>query len=236
MIDVYNGNNGKEIQLQNLDRVVIHANLNYFEKDNIYISGEVNIPGSYPLISDRETLQSLISRAGNLTLKALNNGISIYRNKKFFEVAPTQNIKSINVEDLDDFNNSKVRVAWQNESIALMPGDSIVVKESTGTVNVSGQIYNPGLVEFSERKSLKHYIDATGGITERGNRKSIIVIYANGVVSPKKWYSTPKIEDGATIIINEKATEEPFDITQFATNWTSIVASMITAIVLSKQL
>jgi hypothetical protein len=117
-----------------------------------------------------------------------------------------------------------------------MPGDSIVVKESTGTVNISGQVYNPGLIEFSSKKSLKHYINSAGGITEQGNRKSIIVIYANGLVSPNRWYTTPKIEDGATIIVNEKTPVEPFDITQFATNWTSIVASMITAIVLSKQL
>ena len=58
----------KTSSLQNLDRVVIHANLNYFEKENIYISGEVNIPGAYPLISDNETLKSIINRAGNLTL------------------------------------------------------------------------------------------------------------------------------------------------------------------------
>jgi len=129
-----------------------------------------------------------------------------------------------------------VRVAWQNESIALMPGDSIVVKESTGTVNVSGQVYNPGLIEFRKGRNLRHYINAAGGITERGNNKSIIVIYANGVVSPNKWYTTPRIEDGATIIVNEKPPEVPFDVTQFATNWTSIISSMITAIVLSKQL
>jgi protein involved in polysaccharide export with SLBB domain len=129
-----------------------------------------------------------------------------------------------------------VRVAWQNESITLMPGDSVVVKESTGTVNVSGQVYNPGLIEFRQGKSLRHYINSAGGVTENGNKNSIIVVYANGVVSPNKWYTTPKIEDGATIIVNEKAPEEPFDITQFATNWTSIVASMITAVVLSKQL
>ncbi|MBT6782844.1 MAG: hypothetical protein HOA98_07970, partial [Candidatus Marinimicrobia bacterium] len=126
--------------------------------------------------------------------------------------------------------------AWQNESITLMPGDSVVVKESTGTVNLSGQIYNPGLIEFRRGKSLRHYINAAGGVTENGNQNSIIVVYANGLVSPNKWYSTPKIEDGATIIVNEKAPEEPFDVTQFATNWTSIVASMITAVVLSKQL
>ncbi len=112
----------------------------------------------------------------------------------------------------------------------------VVVKESTGTVNVSGQVYNPGLIEFRQGKSLRNYINSAGGVTENGNRNSIIVVYANGVVSPNKWYTTPRIEDGATIIVNEKAPEEPFDITQFATNWTSIVASMITAVVLSKQL
>jgi protein involved in polysaccharide export with SLBB domain len=237
--DIYNENGEKDILLQNLDRVVIHANLNYFEKDNIYISGEVNIPGAYPLISDNETLKSFLSRAGNLTPKALKNGISIYRDKKYFDVTLSQSavlLDAKDAKDAKDVKDAKVRVAWQNESITLMPGDSVVVKESTGTVNISGQVYNTGLIEFREGKSLRYYINSAGGVTEKGNRKSIIVIYANGVVSPNKWYSTPKIEAGATIIVNEKAPEEPFNITQFATNWTSIVASMITAVVLSKQL
>ena len=64
----------------------------------------------------------------------------------------------------------------------------------------------------------------------------MVLVVANGLVSPNKWYTTPKIEDGATIIVNEKAPEEPFNVTQFATNWTSIAASMITAVILSKQL
>jgi protein involved in polysaccharide export with SLBB domain len=242
LVDIYNGNGDKDIPLQNLDRVVIHANLNYFEKDNIYISGEVNIPGAYPLVSDNETLKSVLSRAGNLTPKALKNGISIYRDKKYFEVTSAQSavlldaIDTEDTEDTEDAKDAKTRVAWQNESITLMPGDSVVVKESTGTINVSGQVYNSGLIEFRQGKPLRHYINSAGGITEKGNKKSIIVIYANGLVSPNKWYTTPKIEDGATVIVNEKAPEEPFDVTQFATNWTSIVASMITAIVLSKQL
>ena len=243
LADIYNENGEKDILLQNLDRVVIHANLNYFEKDNIYVNGEVNIPGAYPLVSDKETLQSILSRAGNLTSKALKNGISIYRDKKYFEVISPQSEVLLSAKDAKNdakdaknAKNAKVRVAWQNESITLMPGDSVVVKESTGTVNVSGQVYNPGLIEFRRGKALRHYINSAGGVTEMGNRKSIIVVYANGVVSPSKWYSRPRVEDGATIIVNEKAPEDPFDVTQFATNWTSIVSSMITAVVLSKQL
>jgi protein involved in polysaccharide export with SLBB domain len=233
LADIYNGNGEKDIPLQNLDRVVIHANLNYFEKDNIYISGEVNIPGAYPLITDDETLQSIINRAGSFNSKALKNGISIYRDKKYFEVtAPRSALFSGD----EDGKGDKVRVAWQNVSVTLMPGDSVVVKESTGTVNVSGQVYNPGLIEFRKEKGLKYYISGAGGVTELGNKKSIIVIYANGVVSPNKWYSTPKIEDGATIIVNEKPPSEPFDPTEFASTLASFLSSIVTIMVLSNQL
>ena len=68
------------------------------------------------------------------------------------------------------------------------------------------------------------------------NNKGIVVVYANGVVKPKKWYNSPKIKDGSIIMINQKPLEQPFDMTQFATNWTSIISSMIATIVLSRQI
>ncbi|MDC0235025.1 SLBB domain-containing protein [Candidatus Marinimicrobia bacterium] len=231
--DIYNSIGDKDIPLQNLDRVVIHANSNYFEKDNIYISGEVNIPGAYPLISDNETLHSVISRAGNFTSKALKNGISIYRDKKYFEVTPAQSTVLLDTKLVKD---TKVRVAWQNESITLMPGDSVVVKEKTMTVNVSGEVYNPGLIEFRKGKRLKYYINGAGGVSNQGNKNNIIVVYANGVVSPNKWYSTPTIEDGSTIIVNEKPPSEPFNPTDFANTTLSLLSSLVTILVLSKQL
>ena len=117
-----------------------------------------------------------------------------------------------------------------------MPGDSVVVKEKTSTVFITGEVYNPGVLEFRKGKSLRYYLNSAGGLTEQANDKGIIVLYANGIVNPRKWYSSPSILEGSTIIVNQKAPEEPFNITQFATNWTSIIASMITAVVLSKQL
>ena len=102
---------------------------------------------------------------------------------KYFDVKTSEDILSTEpgkigiAENAKEINESKVRVAWQNESITLMPGDSIVVKESTRTVNVSGEIYNPGFIEYRKGGNLRYYINAAGGITERGNDKSIIVIY-----------------------------------------------------------
>ena len=80
------GNQTQNIELHNWDIVFVRKNKNFTLPKQVEITGEVNIPGAYPLISDNETLQSLISRAGNLTSKALKNGISIYRDKKYFEV------------------------------------------------------------------------------------------------------------------------------------------------------
>ena len=261
--DIINGTSPVNIPLQNLDRFIVHANINFFEKDNVQILGEVNIAGSYSLISDNETLNSLLNRAGGLTSKALKNGISIYRDKKYFEISEiqkeslAQNTNQIiqNPKNNQNLQNDgqypkinrfqiavegkkedKVRVAWKNESITLMPGDSVVVKESTGTVNLSGEIYNPGLIEFRNGKSLNYYVNSAGGITNKGNKRSIIVIYANGVVKPKKWYSSPRIEDGATIIVNQKPLSEPFNTTQFASNFASILSSIVTTLVLSRQL
>ena len=248
--NLYYGNN--DLKLQNLDRVVIHANSNFFEKPPVQIVGEVNVPGSYPLIADNETLRSLLERAGSFTSKALKNGISIYRNKKYFEMSTSQVATFANAESFEGGEilggtigskdikttkqSNKVRVAWKNLSVTLMPGDSIVVKESPGTVNISGQVYNPGLIEYRKGEKIKYYINGAGGITNDGNKRSIIVVYANGVVSPYRWYSIPKIEDGASIIVNKKPPSEPFDPTTFASTTLSLLSSFVTILVLSKQI
>tara|TARA_B100001250_G_C19817496_1_gene799581 strand:- start:16582 stop:18624 length:2043 start_codon:yes stop_codon:yes gene_type:complete len=236
----------KDFNLKNLDRFILNENSNFIEKDFVNIYGEAMIPGSYPLIKDKENLKSVLTRAGGLTDKALSNGISIFRQKKYFNVISNenkgiesnyQNIEEINnPNESQNINTDRIRVAWQNEEIILMPGDSVVVRQKTGTINIFGEVYNPGLLEYETNKPLRYYVNAAGGITNQGDEKDIIVIYANGVVNPKKWYSSPKIEDGCTIIVNPKANQVPFNITQFATNWTSILSSLITAVILSQQI
>ncbi len=221
----------QNIKLENLDRFVVHSNFYFFEKKNIQINGEVNIPGSYPLINDDETLNNIIARAGGLTNKALSNGISIYRDKNYFTIDKETNSSD---QELNE-EKEKVRVAWQSEEITLMPGDSIIIKEKTGTINVAGEVYNPGLIEFKKGKSIRSYLNDAGGVTELANRNGVVVIYANGVVIPRKWYSSPKILDGCTIIVNQKEESEPFDLTQFATNWTQIISSVVTIVILSQQ-
>ena len=112
----------------------------------------------------------------------------------------------------------------------------MVIKERPGVIFVTGEVYNQGLIEFQKGKSVKYYIDTAGGVTVKGNKNDIIVIYANGVVKPKKFLSSPKIRDGTTIIVNEKELSEPFNPTEFASTTLSIISSVVTILVLARQL
>ena len=116
-----------------------------------------------------------------------------------------------------------------------MPGDSVVIKQATGSINIKGKVYNPGLIEYQPGKSLKYYIESAGGITPSGDYKNAIVINANGVVQPNKFFNKPKINDGATIIVNEKEIKDDVDIAQFATSILSIISTTVTILVLSQQ-
>tara|TARA_Y100001936_G_C16091483_1_gene686618 strand:+ start:2632 stop:4662 length:2031 start_codon:yes stop_codon:yes gene_type:complete len=242
---IENPEEAKSHSLNNLDRLIVHINTNYSQKDPVKISGEVNTPGLYTLSENNENLSSLLIRAGGFTSKALKEGVSIYRLNKFYKQLYMKSDYANSLYNIDqdisienkifEGDENRTRVAWENDEIILMPGDSIVVKEKSNIVNILGEVYNPGLLEFQKNKSLRHYINSAGGITDKGSAKKIIVIYANGVVSPNKWYQRPKIKDGVTIIVNKKEEREPFNVTQFATNWTSIISSLITAVILSQQ-
>ena len=76
-------------------------------------------------------------------------------------------------------------MAWDNKKISVMPGDSIVVSRSTNTINVKGEVYNSGLIEYKEGKPLRYYLNKAGGIKNTGDRDGVMIIYPNGNVIPK---------------------------------------------------
>ena len=89
----------------------------------------------------------------------MKNGISIYRDKNYFDKPPDdkiltqiqqQNLSGISTTNKEEI--SKIKLGWQGMDVTLMPGDSIVIRSRTGSVFITGEIYNPGLVEFQKGK------------------------------------------------------------------------------------
>lgn len=232
-VDLANIRNGKtDYNLQNQDLFIVHANLNYYEREPVKIVGEVNIPGSYPLTYQNENLNSLIDRAGGLTPSALKDGIAVFRKKDFYY----DNEESSSSFSTGSPESDWIRVAWKNYDLPLTSGDSIHVNEATRSVLIEGEVYNPGLIEYQKNKSLNYYISSAGGVTTKGDKNDIIVIYSNGIVAPKRLFRSPEIIDGSKVIVNTREEKTPFDITSFATSTLSIVSTTVTILVLSQQL
>ena len=188
------------LKLENFDLVVVHSNNNYLKSNNVTIKGEVKVPGVYSLQNEYESLSSILQRAGGFTDRAFPNGIIITRGGK--------------------------NVIWDDLSQPLVAGDNIIVDKKPGVVDVKGHIYNPGLVRFSPGRSMKSYINASGGVTQLGNRNNIIVQYPNGNVKSKKFLFNPIVKEGCTIIVNPKIPKEPLNINEFLRDTASIIASL----------
>ena len=130
----------------------------------------------------------------------------------------------------------KIRVAWKGKNIVMMPGDSVVVKEKTGTVLIAGEVYNPGLIEYQKGKSIGYYLNSAGGITNFGSKNNVIITYANGFSVKKQFLFSPKITDGSTIMVYQKENIKPFNLTEFVNNLTSIISTVVTTYILTQQI
>jgi len=110
----------------------------------------------------------------------------------------------------------------------LEEGDVIYVPRELQTVRVMGEVLFPTYVRYDKYMSFDNYIGNAGGYSERANRKSAFVLYANGTAKSTKsflgFHRYPPVFPGARIVIPEKPTEIKSRMT------TGEVISMFTSI------
>ena len=203
-----NGDPDQNIILQNWDIVLIRQNPNFRSPKKVSIMGEVKVPGIYTLQKKWETLEGILQRSGGFTNQAFKDGFQMYRNNQ--------------------------QIALQDFNIVLLDGDSLHVPEHPGVVQLLGAVNRPGLVQYIKKKSLNDYLDNAGGFTLEADKNNISIVFANGDVKIKKRFLNPRIGEGATIIVQYKKSEEPFNFTEYASNLASIVTSLATLYLLTK--
>ncbi|MCS5647143.1 MAG: SLBB domain-containing protein, partial [Candidatus Marinimicrobia bacterium] len=196
------GNQTQNIELHNWDIILVRKNKNFAKSKQVQITGEVNVPGFYMLTKPKETLQELLNRSGGFTDRAFEDGIQLYRDS--------------------------IQVALDNYNFSLAHGDSIHVPDHPGVIQVMGEVYNPGYVQYDRGKGLNNYIEAAGGFTLDARKKYITIIYPNGDVKVKDSFIPPRVKEGSLIIVHQEEEKLPFDGTAFLKESASIAASMAT--------
>lgn len=203
-----NEQNNQNIKLHNQDIILVREDIKYAEPRYVTISGKINVPGKYTIQTKEETLKNIINRAGGFSENAYINGLQMYRDS--------------------------VQVVLHGYDVFVAGGDSIYVPEPPGVVKVEGQVNREGLVQFVSGKSLSYYIERAGGFSYDGDRKNVIVHYANGNVRKKKSFLisllsiSPPVRDGSTITVYQKAPKAPFNVAQFLSATASAATSIVT--------
>jgi len=166
-----------DFKLANGDHITI-ARLDWFQPiESVQITGEIKTPGIYP-VNNLTSLVDLLDLAGGYTDKALENGIKIYRDS--------------------------IQIAWDHGDFILKDNDSLNVLKKTGLVLLSGEVNVPGYVSYRKGDSIKNYIKRAGGYSAFAETRDVLIIYPNGTAIPKSRWSSPKVMDGSTIIVNQR--------------------------------
>lgn len=87
--------------------------------------------------------------------------------------------------------------------IVIQPGDKLVIPQRPDEVTVLGEVYYPTSHLHVAGHSSSEYIRLSGGVTERGNKRAIYVVHADGSVSPPRgWFAGgADVGPGDTVIV-----------------------------------
>ncbi len=167
----------KSFSLKNGDHITISRKNQFQSIESVVITGEVKNPGIYA-VNNLTTLSEVLDLCGGYSDYALKDGIEIFRDS--------------------------LRIGWDDKSFTLNDGDSLNVVKKTGLVLVDGEVNVPGYVNFRKGDSLKKYINKAGGFSAFAETRDVLIIYPNGIAKPySRWFS-PKVQEGSTIIVNQR--------------------------------
>lgn len=204
----------KTFELKNGDYITV-PRLNIFQPiESIIITGEVKNPGIYA-VNNLTSLGKILELSGGYSNQALSNGIEIFRDS--------------------------LKIGWEKDSFYLKNGDSLNVLKKSGLILVTGEVNTPGYITFKKGDSINKHIKRAGGLTSFADKSNIVITYPNGTSKPKLKWSSPKVMEGSTIIINQRSllgSNEPSGLESFTaltTQTANIATTLLTFMLLANQ-
>ena len=211
------------------DIVSVRTNSDIQPISEVRISGAINKPGTFVLERLDETAQSIILKAGSLTSKANPFGIFIQRTVGL-DTDIQQKIAGDSLSTIALQNTIKIPVLLEDKNpVTLRAGDRIVVRVKDPSVTIEGAVLNPTAMSFSRGQSLRSYLNAAGGVQSNALKRKTFVVDANGTTRGTKTFLGikfyPKVNEGSTIIVPQRAEEKRRMSTQ---EWIGITSGIST--------
>ena len=184
-------------ELRESDRIYVYYVPQYHVQQEAYVYGEVNRPGSFPIVEGRDRLTDLIEAAGGFQATADLSAIRIHRrNPSTPEHDPElERLLRLSREQLTaseyEALNTKLaglredyRVDWtrlrsnKELDVLLRDGDIVRVERLVNSIRVDGQVRRPGILTFRGGQTVDEYIRQAGGFTDRAWKNRVRVTRA----------------------------------------------------------
>jgi protein involved in polysaccharide export with SLBB domain len=176
------------------DRVVVDIEDSYYEQEIITLNGAFKNSGSYSLAFRGETFKEFMERIAKIDSMAHVKGGQFFR-------------KGLNGRYRINFNFEKV-LQGEEKDIILQASDSIYIPFEMLTVNITGEVTNPGHVLWKDGWKINDYINAVGGLTINGDSERIVLTYISGQKTNADK-ATRDPDPGSEIYVSYRPPPEP---------------------------
>jgi protein involved in polysaccharide export with SLBB domain len=154
----------EDVILKNEDLLFIPSRYDIQEEFYVKISGEVNLPGTYPYASSM-TIGDLILRSGGFLQSATNSSIEIARRVRDASSGKRAEIVSLTI-------TPTLQLTESEKNTPLMPFDHVFIRRSPGfereqLVRVQGEVVYPGDFAISSaNERISDIISRAGGLNQ----------------------------------------------------------------------
>ncbi len=159
--------------------------------NKVSVLGQVNKPGTFPLVSTNIRVSQAIADAGGLTPTGDERVIVTgTRDGKPFR-------KQIDIDAV--FRDNR-----PDQDIVLDGGDTVYVPRAA-TFYIYGEVTKPGNYRIERNMTMRQALAAAGGLTARGSERRLRVVRPNAQGVPEKVSTdlNDPVEPGDVIYVNE---------------------------------
>lgn len=206
-----------DIVLRPNDRIIIPAMPDSYLMQAASIAGEINNPGTYPIIRSTTTLRDLLESGGGLKSTALRQGIIVERiiprikpeQASLFARTSDQYTEGFQYLETERELSSHIFLDLRNEEsfdFVIQDQDIVTIPKDETTVYVFGQVNRTGYYLHKPGQSVKRYLEAAGGFGLAAEPSRIFVIKSGSYIWLKPEQTT--VESGDMIFVDRKPYED----------------------------
>lgn len=237
--------------LQSGDVLLVRHIPGWHPEHLVEVQGEVYFPGHYSIEKDKTYLSEVIERAGGFKPDASLSEAKLIRTLYEEALDPEfERLKMMQVADMSEQEYEYFKIKSRefldvvvvdfeklflfkdrSQDVLLKHSDIIDIPTIRKTVDVSGQVKDPGAVQYKPGKKLSYYIDQAGGYNWNARKSRIRVIKG----STGQWLKPGKvkrIEPGDTILVPEKPERQYWEVFK---DFVAVAANVATVILVIQQ-